>query len=294
MISQTPFRHYARIAQHFVSTRALEVCALQASPILGAFLGGFNFLPGNLIRFGLLMFGSLALTAHVFVFNDWAGYDSDLRDPQRKTLVLEHGRISRQQIAYFAGILLILAFAAFAAIGVSAILIGAGIAILSFLYSCSSFFGKSTPIAASLNHLIGGVLHFLLGYTAFHKLDERGFLIGLFFGLVFAAGHLNQEIRDYEADFHNKIRTSAVVFGCRRTFFASLSLFSIAYAILVVLAVAGILPKLMLWSIAAWVLQIIWSWQAWRRGLNFETALWIQRRYRLLFALIGLTMLMSA
>lgn len=290
MISQTVFQHYARIARHFISTRALEVCALQASPILGTFLGGFSVLPGDLIRFGLLIFGSLTLTAHVFVFNDWAGYDSDIRDPQRK----EYQGISRNQIAYFAGILLMIAFAAFAVVGVSALLFGAAIAILSFLYSCSSFFGKSTPIAASINHLIGGVMHFLLGYTAFHKLDERGFLIGLFFGLVFAAGHLNQEVRDYEADFHNKIRTSAAVFGCRRTFFASFILFSIAYAILIVLAVFGILPKLMLWSIATWILQIIWTWQAWRRGLNFEIALWMQRRYRLLFALIGLTMLMSA
>jgi hypothetical protein len=38
-------------------------------------------------------------------------------------------------------------------------------------------------------------------------------------------------------------------------------------------------------------LHVVWSLQALRRGLGFESALWMQRRYRLLFALIGLAML---
>ena len=294
MTSKRIFRHYARIAKHFASTRALEVCTLQASPILGIVLGDFNFASENLTRFILLLFGSLALTAHIFVFNDWAGYNSDILDPRRKALVFEYQIISRRQVASFAILLLMLAFAAFAVVGTLTLLLGAGITILSLLYSCSSIFGKSTPIAASLNHLIGGVMHFLLGYTAFHAPDERGFLLGVFFGLVFAAGHLNQEVRDYQGDSLNKIRTSAVVFGYRRTFFASLCLFSAAYAVLAGLAAFGILPKLMLWSIVVWILHVAWSLQALRRGLNSDTALWMQRRYRLLFALIGLTMLISA
>jgi 4-hydroxybenzoate polyprenyltransferase len=147
------------------------------------------------------------------------------------------------------------------------------------------------PIAASLNHLLGGALHFLLGYTLFRPLDARGLMISLFFGLVFAGGHLNQEVRDYEGDRINGIRTSAVVFGCRRTFLASLFTFTIAYAILAGLAAVGILPRLLVWSIVLWPLHFAWSLRALRRGLGFETALWMQRRYRLLFAFIGLAML---
>jgi 4-hydroxybenzoate polyprenyltransferase len=108
---------------------------------------------------------------------------------------------------------------------------------------------------------------------------------------VFAAGHLNQEVRDYEGDLLNDIRTSAVVFGCRRTFLASLSLFTGAYALIVGLAAVGILPRLLLWSAILWLLHVAWSLQALRRGLGFETAEWMQRRYRLLFALVGLAML---
>lgn len=277
--------------RHFASTRALEVLALQASPILGSFLGGFSLERCGVIRLGLLLLGSLALTAHIFVFNDWAGHSQDIRDPRRATLVFTRRGISRRQVARVAIALLILANAAFAAVGRPAILLGAAIAALSFLYSCSQSFGKSTPIVASLNHLLGGALHFLLGYTLCRALDARGLMISLFFGLVFAGGHLNQEVRDYEGDLLNGIRTSAVVFGCRRTFLASLCTFTASYAILVILAALGILPKLLFWSVIAWPLHVAWSLRALRRGLGFETALWMQRRYRLLFAFIGLAML---
>src|SRR4029078_11385895 len=106
-----------------------------------------------------------------------------------------------------------------------------------------------------------------------------------------AGGHLNQEIRDHEGDCLNGIRTSAVVFGCRRTFLGSLSIFTAAYAFLHVLAAVGILPRLLLLSILVWSLHVAWSMRALKRGLGFETALWMQRRYRLLFAVIGLAML---
>ncbi len=143
----------------------------------------------------------------------------------------------------------------------------------------------------SINHLLGGALHFLLGYTVFHALDASGLVISLFFGLVFAGGHLNHEVRDYEGDLFNGIRTSAVVFGCRRTFLASLCTFTAAYAIPTGLAALGILPRLLLLSPLLWMLHVAWFLRALQRGLGFETASWMQRRYRLLFALIGLAML---
>src|SRR5882762_2361419 len=291
MTSQSPFRHYARAIQHFASTRALEVLVLQASPILGSFLGGFSLERSGLIRLGLLLLGSLALTAHVFVFNDWAGYSSDIRDPRRAIFVFARRGITSSQVARVATALLIFANLAFAAVGSPAILLGAAIAALSLLYSCSPIFGKGTPIVASINHLLGGALHFLLGYTLSRPLDANGLVISLFFGLVFAGGHLNQEVRDYEGDLLNGIRTSAVVFGRRRTFLASLFTFTAAYAILADLAAHGILPRLLLWSIILWPLHVAWSLRALQHGLGFETALWMQRRYRLLFACIGLAML---
>ena len=289
--SPSPFRRYALAIRHFASSRGLEVLALQASPILGVILGGFSFQRSGVIRPGLLFFGSLALTAHVFVLNDWAGHRTDIRDPRRAKLAFAHRGITSRRIARVAIALLICANVAFALVGRTALLVGAGIAALSLVYSCAPRFGKSTPIVASVNHLIGGTLHFLLGYTLVHAVDARGLMISLFFGLVFAGGHFNQEVRDYEGDLLNGIRTSAVVFGCRRAFLASLCAFTAAYVMLVGLAALGILPRLLLWSAVVWFLHLAWSLRAFQRGLGFETALWMQRRYRFLFALIGLAML---
>ena len=291
MTSQSFFRHYTRIGQHFVSARAPEVLALQASPILGIFLGGFSLEWWSVVRAGLLLLGSLALTAHIFVFNDWAGYNSDTRDPQREMFSVAQQGISRQEVAIVAIVLLIFANIAFAIVNKLAILLGTAITALSLLYSCSASFGKHTPVVGSINHLLGGALHFLLGYTLVHTLNAYGLAMSLFFGFVFAGGHLNQEMRDYEGDLINGIRTTAVVFGCQRTFLASLGMFTAAYTIVTSLAALGSLPKLLLLSPIMWLLHVIWSLRALQRGLGFETALWMQRRYRFLFALIGLAML---
>lgn len=280
-----------RLLRHFVATRALEVLALQASPAIGVVLGGYSLERDGLVAPALLLLGSVALTAHIFVFNDWAGHDGDVRDPLRAPHVFSRHGIARREVAGAAIVLLVLALLAFAAVGVPALLFGGAIAALGFLYSASPVLGKSTPVAASLNHLLGGTLHFLLGYTLIHAPDANGVLIGLFFGLVFAAGHLNQEVRDYDGDRINGIRTNAVVFGPRRAFLASLCTFTTAYALLAVLAAHGLLPRLLLWSPVLWLVHLACSVRALARGLNFDTATWMQQRYRWLFALIGLVML---
>jgi 4-hydroxybenzoate polyprenyltransferase len=290
--SRSNGRHWVAIARHFLARRGLEVAALQASPFLGIVLGGFSHDPIGLVRVGLLLLGSLALTAHIFVLNDWAGRASDIRDPRRSELVYSREGISGGQVVGVAVALLAVAAVALAFVGGMAVLLGAVITILSLLYSFSSFFGKNSPVVGSMNHLVGGSVHFLLGYTCFHVLDMNGVAIGLFFGLVFAAGHLNQEIRDHEGDRLNGIRTSAVVFGCGRVFLASVLVFTAAYTTLALLGGLRILsPLVLLCALLACPLHVIFYRQAVRRGVGFETAVWMQRRYRLIFALIGLLML---
>jgi 4-hydroxybenzoate polyprenyltransferase len=284
-----PVRRSTRVLRHVVSTRGVEVCVLQASPLLGAWLGGADPDAGGVARLGLLLVASLALTAHVFVINDWAGYHGDAQDARRASLG-SGGDVSRDQLARVAIALLVIAAVAFVALGGPAMAFAAAIAALSFVYSLAPRFGKSTPVAASLNHLVGGGLHFLMGYSLVHALDAKGVALSLFFGLVFAAGHLNQEVRDYEADRANGISTSAVAFGCRQSFCASFCLFTAAYALVAGLAAAGLLPSLLLGAAVVWLVQAWWSLQALRRGLRLETALWMQRRYRWLFALVGLLM----
>ncbi len=111
-----------------------------------------------------------------------------------------------------------------------------------------------------------------------------------FFALTFAAGHLTQEVRDHQGDVLNAIRTNAVIFGPRRTFAASLALFTLAYALLLLLALQGILPRPLAALVALYPLHLRWSLKTLAEGLTYESIGRLQTRYRALYAVIGLAM----
>lgn len=279
----------ASALRHLASDRALEVLLLQASPLLGAAFAGVSAL--GLGRLVILLVGSVLLTAHVFVFNDWAGQRADLNDPRRAPHVFANHGISSVTVAALAVALLAAAMVPLAALGFTAVVLGAAIAGLGILYSDTDAAGKGVPVFASLIHLLGGGLHFLLGYTVVGTVDANGLAIALFFGLVFAGGHLNQEVRDHDADRRSGIRTTAVAFGPRRALVSSLVVFSAAYVELAVLAALDVVPRPLLWAAALlWPLHVVCTLRALRGGPGFDQARWLQRRYRFLFAVVGVVM----
>jgi 4-hydroxybenzoate polyprenyltransferase len=181
----------------------------------------------------------------------------------------------------------------FGFLGAATFVLALGIAGLSALYSAPVFHMKGLPIFSSVLHLVGGTLHFLLGYATFAAIDARGMAIGAFFALVFTAGHLTHEARDREGDLLNGIRTNAVTFGKVPGFVAGLVLFTAAYALLVTLALFGTVPRLLVLSAALYPLHVYASVQAARAGLTFESLRQLQRCYRLLFAVIGIMMVVT-
>lgn len=288
MSAAAPLLELARALRHVGGARTPEVLLLQASPLLGAaFGGGLGALP-------TLLAGSVLLTAHVFIFNDWAGQAADLNDPRRAAQAFSRHGISGRAVAALSVALLAMAMVALAALGFVAVVLGATISCLGILYSHDEAAGKKVPVFASLLHLLGGAFHFLLGYTSGRPLDAPGLAIAAFFGLVFAAGHLNQEVRDHDADRGNGIRTIAVSLGPRRGLLASLLVFSAAYGLLAMLALRDVVPPPLLWVAALLCpVQVAWTLRVLRGDPAGEGALWLQRRYRVLFAIVGATMAAS-
>ena len=189
--------------------------------------------------------------------------------------------------------LLVLSLLLFSSLGLITLCLSLAIASLSALYSLPRFNWKGRPILNSVVHLAGGTLHFLLGYSVGRALDPRGLTIATFFALIFAAGHLTQEIRDHEGDAGNAIRTNAVVFGPRRTFAASLVLFTMAHVILLVLALEETLPRPLAALVVLYAIQLYWSFQALNDGLSYASVSRLQTRYRVLYAVIGLAMVVA-
>jgi len=134
----------------------------------------------------------------------------------------------------------------------------------------------------------------LLGYTLFRPLDQRGVLIAVFFALTFTAGHLNHEVTDFDVDRQNRLNTNAVAFGKRRVFLAGLTVFTLAYVWMLILARNEFVPRpLALLPIVLYPFHVFWSVRALREGLSSDSLSRFQIRYRLLYAIIGLGVLFA-
>jgi 4-hydroxybenzoate polyprenyltransferase len=279
------------VRRYLSCIRYREIFILQGSPLLGAV---FAMGEASVDRLGaLLVFAaaSVLLVAHIFVLNDWAGVDADLNDASKVAGVFATKGISREGIRRLWIALLGLSLAVFSLVGVRPLAIAMAIATLSFLYSRRASPAKGVAVLSSILHLGGGILHFLLGFSLFRAIDGRGLALALFFGLAFAAGHLNQEVRDFDGDVRNGIKTNAVTFGKTPTFIAGLVVFTFAYAQLVVLAAGGIIPGWLAGLALLYPLHLYWSLRMLAADLTFENMRRFQARYRALYAIIGVAML---
>jgi 4-hydroxybenzoate polyprenyltransferase len=280
------------VSAYVACIRFPEVLVLQGSPLLGAAFALREITAARIAVGALFAAASFLLVAHIWSFNDWAGAAADLEDPNKSRAVFSTRGVSPRGLLGFSFILLASSLGLFLFLPARTFLIAVAIAGLGMLYSHPAVSAKTIPVLSSLPHLAGGLLHFLLGYSVYEAIDGRGLAIALFFALTFAAGHLNQEVRDHAGDRRSGLRTSAVAFGPARAFAASLLLFTLAYADLVLLAYAGIVPRILaVPPLVLYPFQLVWSVRTLRAGLDFESVVRFQRRYRLLYALIGLSML---
>jgi 4-hydroxybenzoate polyprenyltransferase len=279
--------HATVLPRYLACLRLPEILVLQGSPVLGAAFATGHAALENAWAVAVLAAANVCLVAHIFVLNDRANLSADLGDPHRAVDVFSARGVDHRQMGALAAGLLIVSLVLFARLGLATLVIALGIAALSALYSLPPFGWKGRPLLNSAAHLIGGALHFLLGYSLGAGLDRRGLVIAAFFGVTFAAGHLTQELRDYDADVRNGVRTNAVAFGRRRTFAASLALFTLSQALLFVLAVLGTIPRPVAALAVLYPLHLRWSLQALGGGLTYGGVRGLQARYRALYAGIG-------
>ncbi|MGZ4778502.1 MAG: UbiA family prenyltransferase, partial [Thermoanaerobaculia bacterium] len=213
-----------------------------------------------------------------------------LSDPNTAARDFTARGVGRTEIGVLAAGLLALSLVLFSRLGASTFCLSLAIATLSALYSLPQFNWKGRPLLSSAAHLGGGTLHFLLGYSVGSAIDRRGLAVAVFFGLTFAAGHLTQEIGDHQGDVINGIRTNAVIFGQRRTFAASIALFTLAYALLVLLALRGTIARPLAALVVLYPIHLLWSLETLAAGLTYANVRRLQTRYRALYTIIGLAM----
>jgi 4-hydroxybenzoate polyprenyltransferase len=277
-------------ARYAACLRIQEIVLLQGSAWLGVAFASRDLTVQQIGALAILTIANVCLVAHVFVLNDWANLAGDRVDPARAAGVFTARGVAPREMSALAIGLLVVSLMLFGRLGVSVLGAAVGIATLSALYSLPPFNWKGRPFLSSAAHVAGGALHFLLGYCLVATIDGRGVGIATFFGVTFAAGHLTQEVRDYEADVLNGIRTNAVRFGRRRTLIASLVLFTVSQMVLFVLAVQGTVPRALTVLVLLYPFHLRWSLQALSEGLTPTSIARLQARYRGLYAVIGLAM----
>jgi 4-hydroxybenzoate polyprenyltransferase len=275
------------------SIRAGEVLVLQGTPLIGIVFALDAFDPATIGRALILIAGSICLVAHVFLFNDWSGIDGDVHDARRKESTFLRKGVSQKEVLLLSIAFLLAALVLLKLLGIATFVVGSSIACLSFLYSAPIFHLKGHPVINSGLHLLGGSLHFLLGYASLAAVGNLSLVISLYFGLVFAAGHCMHELRDCDIDTLNGIRTNAVAFGRTPMFWSGLGLFFAADALLLTLAISKDIPRLMMLALPLNAWHYGASWHVWRQGLSADSLGRLQRLYRILYAAIGILMLLT-
>lgn len=282
----------SHLAQLFRCIRWADVLILQGAPVLGIAFSIGPITATKLIACAIFGAGSFLLVTHVFTLNDWA--DSKLAHDGRLTTRPQQINISPQLLLSFSLSTLAASLLLFLVLSPLIFLIAVTIAALGIFYSHPSLNAKGMLIVSTLLHLVGGLLYFLLGYALFSPIDYRGVAIGLFLGLTFAAGHPVQEARDVLEDRHVGANTNAIIFGQLPCFVAGLILFTAQYVYLFWLAWSGLIPRfLVALPIILYPIQISWAVLALRRGLTRQSIILFENRYRILYAIIGLAMLLS-
>lgn len=274
--------------------RYQDVLVLQGSPFLGAaFALGRPIRTASATAFDFVVFAvaSFLLVAHIFSLNDWAGAAADSNDRRKAAQVFLARGVSPRAVLQLSLGLLAVSLSLFALLRVQTLLLAVAIAVLGAIYSHPAVDAKGSPILSSVPHLVGGTLHFFLGYSLFAAIDGRSLEIALYFALTFASGHLNQEVRDHDGDLLNGIRTNAVRFGKARAFWAGFAGFTAAYAWLGLLAFRGLVPPVLGALLALYPFHLYWTMTTYRAGLTFDTVSRFQARYRGLYGIIGLAML---
>ena len=283
--------HDSILPRYLSCLRFPEIIVLQGSPLLGAAFALGQAVPENAGPLAVLVAANACLVAHIFALNDWSNLEADLRDPHKAADVFTAKGVSPRQMGALVAGLLVVSLALFASLGSPALVIAVTIAVLSAVYSLPAFSWKGRPLLNSFMHVCGGALHFLLGYSIGSAVDSRGIVIAIFFAVTFTAGHLTQELRDYDGDVRNGVRTNAVVFGRRRTFVASLALFTLSQALLLALAVQGTIPRAAGLLVVLYPVHLRWSLQALASGLTYASVCRLQARYRVLYAVIGVVLI---
>jgi 4-hydroxybenzoate polyprenyltransferase len=281
-----------RLWQYLLSTRPIESSLMIGFPLIGLFiaLDEWNNVFGLIVRFFVATY---PLVMYVYCLNFYGGLEHDRINQRLSENPAVTGEVSPTELlaltyggAFLSGLLYFLWFP-------GCMLPWLLILVNWTLYSHPRLYAKSRPFAGTTLHFTGGVLQILLGYAAVRPIGAPALMIGAYYALAFAAGHLNHEVKDYEPDLAAGLRTNAVVFGPQRMFRIAFGVFTVAFLYLLALVWHDVIEFRYAWPyLAIYFPHLLLHWRAvsgeWK---GYDRT--YQLVYRGLFALAGVVLAFS-
>ncbi|HUU04025.1 MAG TPA: UbiA family prenyltransferase [Myxococcota bacterium] len=272
--------------------------AWEAAPFCGVALLGYLLdrrtagcsLPASL---WFAVSGSFFLAGFAFVFNDLQDVEADRLSGIKSERPLVSGLFSpvtsRALSAMFAvtGVFLL-------ALGTKwqSLVIGLATVPLSILYCIRIFPLKTVPVISSLLHVVQATLVFLLGAWSTGQADPASLWIGLYFGILLAAGHLHHEVLDQEADRRTGVRTHAVRFGAGPTLRAGFLVWCLSCVYFSALMLLDLVPTSLGWiQLAMFACYLAAFFALVPGGTNARRMRGLQKIYRVAYFLGGLAMI---
>ena len=277
------------------SIRYLEALIFQTPTLMGLVV----FLPAISFRYAvealLTCVGSFLIAAAILAINDWADINLDSQNSlKREDTFLERGVTPKQMLALAVSLAAcgLAFFAALSEFQVAIALVWFGLG-LAYSVPLGALRGKGIPLFSSFLHFSGTLVAFLLGALTFAPADWRMILVASYPALLLTAGHLIQEVQDYEEDRLSGCQTNAVRFGRKAVFILGCLLFGLSFLLLYWLVQEGFFPDAIKYTSILYVLYGAFAMQAYRAGLTRDSVRHLRKQYRILFAVVVLAMLVG-
>jgi 4-hydroxybenzoate polyprenyltransferase len=272
---------------YFKCVRFEEVLLLLGIPFLGIVSQPFTLTPVTGSQTILLLFSFVLIASHIYTFNDWSDLLNDKFNEYRTPL--NTAQVSSRGLLVFSFVLLIAGLGCSIALSFSVFLAGSIIAACSFLYSSKRIFLKGMVFASSFIHLLAGTMYYLFGYLLFNRCDRAGVFTGLYFGILYVAGHLNHEIMDIKGDSLAGFTTNAIKFGPEKMLRVCFGIMAVSNIYLLILCVYGILPiEMFLMPLAVFPAHLYLFSLIAKNDASFGNIIGFRNSYRKLYASMGI------
>jgi len=219
--------------------RLEEVFLMSGFFIIGGIFAIESFDKENIVKLLLISIMSFFIVISVYAFNSAAGKEQDKNNIRLKNL----WDFKKCTFLIFAIVSFTISMVISIYLKPVSATISLIIIIIWILYSHPRFGLKQKAIWGTIIHFIGQILHFNLAYIIFCNISIESVFVSMYFAFAFSSGHLLHEIIDYDADKQAGLKTSAIMFGHKKTLIAIISLLIINFLLLIFLGFFGYIDK---------------------------------------------------